>query len=88
MNQNIHAPEPDYEKRIRTSFERQQVMQLLDARLTKVLPGEVHIELLYNPKITQQHGYVHAGIITTIVDSACGYAAYSRMPACFQSSSR
>ena len=81
MNQNIHAPEPDYEKRIRTSFERQQVMQLLDARLTKVLPGEVHIELPCNSKVTQQHGYVHAGIITTIVDSACGYAAYSRMPA-------
>jgi len=81
MNQNIHPPEPDYEKRIRTSFERQQVMQLLDARLTKVLPGEVHIELPYNSKVTQQHGYVHAGIITTIVDSACGYAAYSRMPA-------
>ena len=55
-------------------------MTLLNAKLAKVLPGEVHIELPYSPTITQQHGYVHAGIITTIVDSACGYAAYSLMP--------
>ena len=80
MNPNPHLPESDFETRIHASFERQQVMQLLDARLGRVLPGEVHIELPYSPKVTQQHGYVHAGIITTIVDSACGYAAYSQMP--------
>ena len=81
MNQKTHLAELDFEIRIRKSFERQQVMQLLNARLVKVLPGEVQIELPYSPRITQQHGYVHAGIITTIVDSACGYAAYSLMPA-------
>ena len=81
MNQNIHAPESNFEERIRASFDHQQVMQLLNARLAKVFPGEVHIELPYDPKLTQQHGYLHAGIITTIVDSACGYAAYSLMPA-------
>jgi uncharacterized protein (TIGR00369 family) len=79
MNPNNHTPEPDFEERICTSFERQQVLQLLDARLAKVLPGEVHIEFPYHPKITQQHGYIHAGIISTVVDSACGYAAYSLM---------
>ena len=79
MNQNTHLPEPDFDKRIRASFERQQVMQLLNTRLVKVLPGEVHIELPFNPEVTQQNGYVHAGIITTILDSACGYAAYSLM---------
>ena len=80
MAQGNLSPTPDYELRIRASFERQQVMQLLNARLGDVLPGEVHIELPFNPKITQQNGYIHAGIITTIVDSACGYAAYSLMP--------
>jgi uncharacterized protein (TIGR00369 family) len=54
-------------------------MKLLDAQLGKITAGEVHIELPFNPKITQQDGYVHAGIITTLLDSACGYAAYSLM---------
>ena len=81
LNQITHSVEPNFEIRIRNSFERQQVMQLLNVRLAKVLPGEVHIELPFSPRITQQHGHVHAGIITTIVDSACGYAAYSLMPA-------
>ena len=81
MNLNYQPRQPDFEIRIRNSFERQQVMQLLNARLAKVLPGEVHIELPFHPQITQQHGYVHAGIITTILDSACGYAAFSLMPA-------
>ena len=69
----------DFEARIRTSFERQQVMALLNARLAKVLPGEVHIALPFQAQLTQQHGYLHAGIVTTIIDSACGYAAYSLM---------
>ena len=81
MNLNHPPAQPDFEIRIRNSFERQQVMQLLNARLAKVMPGEVHIELPFHPQITQQHGYVHAGIITTILDSACGYAAFSLMPA-------
>lgn len=81
MNPNYRPAQPDFEIRIRQSFERQQVMQLLNAQLAKVLPGEVHIELPFCPEITQQHGYVHAGIITTILDSACGYAAFSLMPA-------
>ena len=80
MNQPSDLSETDIGKRIRESFERQQVMALLGARLKKVLPGEVHIEVPYDQKLTQQHGYLHAGIITTIVDSACGYAAYSLMP--------
>jgi uncharacterized protein (TIGR00369 family) len=66
--------------RIHQSFDQQQVMKLLDAKLIKITTGEVHIELPYDPKITQQNGYVHAGIITTVIDSACGYAAFSLMP--------
>ena len=76
---NFTPFDSDFETRIRASFERQQVMVLLGASLAKVLPGEVHIVLPYQPQLTQQHGYLHAGIITTIVDSACGYAAYSLM---------
>ena len=67
------------ETRIRTSFDQQQVMKLLNAEILKIDPGEVHIALPFSKSITQQNGYIHAGIITTVVDSACGYAAYSLM---------
>jgi uncharacterized protein (TIGR00369 family) len=75
------AVDPDFESRIRTSFGAQQVMQTLGAGLTHASPGEVRIELAFNPNLTQQHGYLHAGILGIIVDSACGYAAYTLMPA-------
>ena len=55
-------------------------MSLIGGELTRVEPGVVEISLTYRSDLTQQHGYVHAGIITTIADSACGYAAYSLMP--------
>lgn len=67
-------------ERIRRSFDKQQVMQTIGASLAHVAPGEVHIVLPIRPDLTQQHGYVHAGIIATIADSACGYAALSVMP--------
>jgi uncharacterized protein (TIGR00369 family) len=79
---NIFQPsDPDFESRIRISFDRQAVMKTIGAKLVKVLPGEVHIEFSYSESLTQQHGYIHAGIVTTVVDSACGYAAYTLMPA-------
>ncbi len=71
----------DFEARVRESFARQQVMQTIGASLTKVSPGEIEIELPFRDDLTQQHGFLHAGIVTTIVDSACGYAALSLMPA-------
>ena len=55
-------------------------MGLIGAELSRVEPGLVEITLPYHPDLTQQHGYLHAGIVTTIADSACGYAAYSLMP--------
>jgi uncharacterized protein (TIGR00369 family) len=70
-----------FESRVRSSFDLQQVMKTIGATLVRVLPGEVHIRLPYQRELTQQDGFVHAGIVTTIVDSACGYAAYSLMPA-------
>ena len=69
----------DYESRIRSSFEKQGVMKTIGAVLTKIAPGEVVIEFSYDTSLTQQHGYVHAGVVTTVVDSACGCAAYTLM---------
>ena len=56
-------------------------MSLIGAELSRVEAGVIEISLPYRADLTQQHGYLHAGIVTTIVDSACGYAAYSLMPA-------
>src|SRR5512132_2368177 len=55
-------------------------MGLIGAELTRVEAGVVEITLPYRPDLAQQHGYLHAGIVTTIADTACGYAAYSLMP--------
>ena len=75
------VPDPSIETRVRDSFDRQQVMATLGARLVRVAPGEVDIELPYRADLTQQHGYLHAGVLATILDSACGYAAFTKMPA-------
>jgi uncharacterized protein (TIGR00369 family) len=72
---------PDYENRVRDSFARQGAMRLLGARLTEVRPGYCVIELPYRLDLTQQHGYVHAGIVSAIADSAGGYAGFSLFPA-------
>lgn len=79
-NRRMSAPDPDYAERVRASFGRQRVMTLLGARMTAVDPGRTEIVLPFREDLGQQHGYVHAGVITTIVDSACGYAALSLMP--------
>ncbi len=75
------VPDGDYETRVRESFARQKAMTTIGAELTSIIPGTVEIELPYSPELTQQHGFLHAGIISTALDSACGYAAYSLMPA-------
>ena len=80
MNQ-ARTSDPNFETRIRSSFERQGIMKTIGARLLSVVPGEVRIELPWSEAVTQQHGFVHAGILSTIADNACGYAAYTLMPA-------
>lgn len=70
----------DYAARVRASFARQQAMTLLGAQMTEVEAGMTEIVLPFREDLTQQHGFVHAGIITAIVDSACGYAAFTLMP--------
>ena len=70
----------DFRDRIRASFEMQAVMALIGAELTRIQPGTIEIELPFDQKLTQQHGFLHAGIIATALDSACSYAAYSLLP--------
>lgn len=75
------ARDGGYEERVRESFARQRAMETLGAVLTRVQPGEVEIEMPFRDDLTQQHGFLHAGVVTTVLDSACGYAAFSLMPA-------
>lgn len=70
----------DLQQRIQSSFAAQGLMATLGARLALVADGEVHIALPFAAALSQQHGYVHAGAITSVVDSACGYAALTRAP--------
>jgi uncharacterized protein (TIGR00369 family) len=77
---NHISPDPDFDSRIRASFGRQGLMKTIGARLAKVAPGEVRIEIPFGEGLTQQHGFVHAGIVTAIVDNACGFAANTLMP--------
>src|SRR5882762_3894911 len=72
---------PSFAREVADSFARQPIMKLIGARLSLVEPGVVEITLPYRTDLLQQNGYLHAGIITTIADSACGYAAYTLMPA-------
>ena len=75
-----HEPRnPDYEAAARESFARQSAMEALGANLVLVEPGRTVIEFVRNERFLQQHGYMHAGAATAIVDSACGYAALSLM---------
>jgi uncharacterized protein (TIGR00369 family) len=73
--------DPAYAERVRASFDRQRFMTTLGATLERVAPGEVDIRLPFRADLTQQHGFLHAGAMTAVVDSACGYAALSLMPA-------
>jgi uncharacterized protein (TIGR00369 family) len=69
----------EFESRVRSGFDGQELMRTLGAKLTKVAPGEVWIEMPFNAAFGQQDGFLHAGAITSIADSACGFAAYSLM---------
>jgi uncharacterized protein (TIGR00369 family) len=77
-----YAPrDANFETRVRNSFERQKFMATIGARLTRVEPGKVDIELQARDDLVQQHGFLHAGVLASAADSACGYAALSLMPA-------
>lgn len=72
---------PDFEARVRESFARQAAMRTLGATLAVVKPGRVEITLPWAEPLTQQHGFLHAGMVATGLDSACGYAGFSLMAA-------
>ena len=77
----LQPQDPGFAERVRASFDRQGVMHTIGATLVAVTPGAVVIELPWAQALTQQHGFLHAGIVATALDSACGYAASSLMPA-------
>lgn len=81
MRQNPTPRNPQFEKMVCESFARQAMMASLGARLSLVEPGRVHVAMDHSDRFSQQHGFLHAGAVTSIADSACGYAAYSLAPA-------
>jgi uncharacterized protein (TIGR00369 family) len=80
MGQSFSAKNPAFEATVRDSFARQAMMSTIGARLVRVAAGEVHIALDHSPALTQQNGFLHAGVIATIADTACGYAALTLVP--------
>jgi uncharacterized protein (TIGR00369 family) len=71
----------NFQQRVRSSFAQQRVMQTLGIEIVRLEPGKIELAMPYDTAYTQQHGFLHAGIVTTALDSACGYAAFSLMPA-------
>ena len=71
----------NYAERVRRSFAAQGVMAFIGAALTELQPGYCEIQLRFRPELSQQDGFFHAGIVSTIADSAAGYAGYTLMPA-------
>ena len=73
--------DPEFDRLVRASFARQQVMATLGIAIARLSPGAIELTMPYAAAYTQQHGFVHAGIVATALDSACGYAAFSLMSA-------
>lgn len=75
-----HTPRfAGYAQKVRGSFARQPAMATLGAGIVALAPGRITLDMPFHPDFTQQHGFLHAGIVTTVLDSACGYAAFSLM---------
>jgi uncharacterized protein (TIGR00369 family) len=76
----FRPPNPEFESAVRASFSNQKIMRTIGARLERVAPGELSIALPFREDLTQQDGFLHAGVMAAILDSACGYAAMSLVP--------
>jgi len=76
----MQPPDASYEARVRESFSRQSHMATLGAKIVFIAPGEVHLAFPFAPQFCQQNGFLHAGAIASVADSANGYAAYSLAP--------
>lgn len=77
----LQPQDPDFDARVRASFDKQGAMHTLGATLAELAPGRAVIELPWQQALTQQHGFLHAGMVAAALDSACGYAAATLMPA-------
>ena len=77
----MQPSDPNFQQRIREMFDQQQMMATLGAVLEEVSPGRVVMRMDHSPRLGQQHGFLHAGAVTALVDSACGFAAATLMPA-------
>ncbi|MEO8738563.1 MAG: PaaI family thioesterase [Casimicrobiaceae bacterium] len=75
------APDPDYAVRVRASFARQGAMRLIGASILELRPGHCAVAVAHREDLTQQHGYIHAGIVSALVDTAGGFAGYTLFPA-------
>ncbi|MEO1065945.1 MAG: PaaI family thioesterase [Pseudomonadota bacterium] len=71
----------NYVERMRQTFEAQSAMAALGVQIEEVKPGFIAFSLLDNPSFRQQHGFLHGGAVATVLDSACGFAAFTLMPA-------
>lgn len=80
MQQTFTPADPDFDRRVRASFDRQAMMKTLGVAITSLQPGRITLVFSHRPEITQQHGFLHAGAVAAVLDSACGYAAFSLMP--------
>jgi uncharacterized protein (TIGR00369 family) len=76
----FEVADPGYAQRIQASFDRQRIMTLLGAELSRIEPGFCEITLPFKDELCQQHGFFHGGVVGTIADSAGGYAGFSLMP--------
>ncbi|MCZ6668184.1 MAG: PaaI family thioesterase [Gammaproteobacteria bacterium] len=80
MKSKFEPKYPDYVARVEKSFSDQAVMKTIGASIEAISPGKIEIEFPYQSNLTQQNGFIHAGIVSTVLDSACGYAVFSLMP--------
>lgn len=78
--QKRNISEAGLESRLDAVYDSQQMLKTMGARISKVNAGEVQFEMDFNPNFTQQHGFMQAGAIATLIDNACGYAAYTVIP--------
>ena len=78
-NHGFTPKDPNYRAKVEDSFKRQAAMSLVGCSITEIEPGRVKLSFPYDEKLTQQDGFIHAGMLATVLDSACGYAAFSLM---------
>jgi uncharacterized protein (TIGR00369 family) len=77
----FEVADPNFRKRVADDFARQRVMRTMGITLESIEPGEVQLQMPFRDDLTQQNGYLHAGVLSTVLDSACGFSAYTLMPA-------